>query len=254
MKFELTVKLEGKEYVRMGDVLGQAKEEGFTKKYIKESLEATKIKGLGNGLFVLYEDVKNFLAMNTPNEIKVRFEEEVEKQGFDYCINYSLGYRIFIINKGIEKVISNGFVHSTHLNCKYSLEEIYDDLRPICSYRNDSFDEYGFDTDEECRVIATKIYEWFQGEEVKNRLEELQQKADELNAEYKRKEREEKGYIGDETFEEMWNRLMGIPTEEVDKTMYKKMYRKLAMVCHPDKGGTEEDMIFVNQLKEEWGI
>lgn len=42
--------------------------------------------------------------------------------------------------------------------------------------------------------------------------------------------------------------------KEEDKPLYKKMYKKLAMVCHPDKGGTLEDMQFVNKLKEDWGI
>jgi hypothetical protein len=42
--------------------------------------------------------------------------------------------------------------------------------------------------------------------------------------------------------------------KEEDKPMYKKCYKKLALAFHPDKGGSQEEMQFVNHLKEEWGI
>lgn len=57
-KLELKVINEGKEYVRMLDILNQTKELGLTKKYIKESMESTKISGLGNIKWVLVDDVK----------------------------------------------------------------------------------------------------------------------------------------------------------------------------------------------------
>lgn len=47
MNFELIINYKEKEYLRMGEVLGQAKEAGLKEKYIEENLETTKIQGLG---------------------------------------------------------------------------------------------------------------------------------------------------------------------------------------------------------------
>lgn len=57
MKLETTVNYEGKEFVKLKDVLGQAKEENLTQKELKEGLDTIKIKGFGNALYVLKSDV-----------------------------------------------------------------------------------------------------------------------------------------------------------------------------------------------------
>lgn len=57
MKLETTVNYEGKEFVKLKDVLGQAKEENLTQKELKEGLNTIKIKGFGNALYVLKSDV-----------------------------------------------------------------------------------------------------------------------------------------------------------------------------------------------------
>ena len=41
---------------------------------------------------------------------------------------------------------------------------------------------------------------------------------------------------------------------EEEKKMLKKFYHILSMKFHTDKGGTTEEMILVNKLKEQWGI
>lgn len=41
---------------------------------------------------------------------------------------------------------------------------------------------------------------------------------------------------------------------EGDKIRLKKFYRTLSKQFHPDKGGTTEDMMLINEIKEEWGV
>lgn len=235
MKFELTIKLEGKEYVRMGDVLGQAKEEGFTKKYVKESLETTKIKGLGNGLFVLYEDVKNFLAMNTSSDLKVEFEESLREGDF-FKFYKQLGYKVYTIKNGIKTEFYDGCQFVYDMFCDMTKEDIYNQVRPISFGMFFDAEKKGYSNEEELRKIVNTIYLFFRSEEVITRAKEIEQKL---------KDRFNKKHDEDEEINNTYNE---------DKSMYKKMYKKLAMSFHPDKGGTEEDMVFVNKLKEDWGI
>lgn len=57
MQLETTVNYEGKEFVRLKDVLGQAREENLTQKELKEGLHTIRIKGFGNTRYVLKSDV-----------------------------------------------------------------------------------------------------------------------------------------------------------------------------------------------------
>ena len=43
-------------------------------------------------------------------------------------------------------------------------------------------------------------------------------------------------------------------SSEKEKEYYKKFYRTLAMKYHPDITGSNEEMQFLNKLKEQWGI
>lgn len=43
-------------------------------------------------------------------------------------------------------------------------------------------------------------------------------------------------------------------SSEKEKEYYKKFYRTLAMKYHPDVTGSNEEMQFLNKLKEQWGI
>jgi len=68
-----------------------------------------------------------------------------------------------------------------------------------------------------------------------------------------RREREEKT---SQKWSEAFSQLLS-PQSQIDdahKIIYKKFYKTLALKFHPDQGGSNEEMIVLNQLKEQWGI
>lgn len=53
---------------------------------------------------------------------------------------------------------------------------------------------------------------------------------------------------------EEFTELLTPRISDKDKTIYKKFYKELAKIFHPDKSGTNEDMFVLNHLKEQWGV
>lgn len=244
MNFELIVNYKGKEYVRMSDVLGQAKELGFTKKYIKESLEANKIKGLGNGLFVSYEEVKNFLAVNSNNDIDMGFEESV-KEGGSAITSYYLMYKFFTIKNGMKRYIYDG----REFNCKYRIGNTIDEISKYLSeplYNlytpNEILDKYGFSNEKERNIVIDFMYKIFNSNETIKKQEDLNSISDK---QWSKLEQDQNDY---------WSEFMGLNTsfnkgkfnEDILKEFLNTGYKQLAKKYHPDVQGAGDNKKFMD--------
>ena len=84
IRFESTVNYEEKQYVKLKEVLNQAKENNLTKDELRKELYAIKIKGFGSTLFVLKDDVARYIGRKaykieekrkSDSNIRVRFEK-----------------------------------------------------------------------------------------------------------------------------------------------------------------------------------
>ncbi|MDU1069903.1 hypothetical protein [Clostridium sp.] len=74
MKFDVVINYKGKEYVKLNEALGQANILGLTSKQLKETLKplSTKLKGLGNTLYILKANVTNEPTQVDEEVVKLR--------------------------------------------------------------------------------------------------------------------------------------------------------------------------------------
>lgn len=235
MKFDVVVNYKGKEYVKLNEALGQANILGVTIKGLKEALKpvSTKLKGLGNTLYVLKANVTK-----EPTQVD---EEVVRLRKYKEQILNELAYKNEVIN------------------------ELYDEQAKIidkANKKNEELKEENKALKEEIRKLKFDIEDFKRDIENLKIAEEHWEKAyEEANAKYYDKIAHDFSYeiskllfvdcepdIYDEVHSiyEQYN-----PTNEEE---LRKNYREVVKKYHPDVYGDDRIFKQLEAIKEAWEV
>lgn len=173
------------------------------------------------------KEIKENVLLNkeAKADMKVEFEEVITNLG-------SLDYKIYFIKNGIKTLIRDDYASSW-----FAEIDLTDKCNVIVSVVNRN------------KTLIHEEKEFILAECLRFKDTALKRK-EEVWEQYK----EESAKQWEEAFNGFFTQQQQPQLSISNKDTYKKFYRVLATNFHPDKGGTTEEMIVLNQLKESWGI
>ncbi|WP_195979947.1 DnaJ domain-containing protein [Clostridium butyricum] len=233
MKFDVVVNYKGKEYVKLNEALGQANILGMTSKELKAVLRpvSTKLKGLGNTLYVLKTNVTN-----EPTQV----DEEVVR-----------------LRKHKEDLLNE------NLRLREAINELYQEqvkIREEARIENKDLKEEVKKLKEEKIKFEIKIKRLEEDLEIAKMREEHWKKcSEEANAKYYDKITYDFSYelsklIFDDCEPDIYDEVFLIyyqnkPNNEEE---LRKNYRQLVRKYHPDVYGDDRIFKQLETIKEAW--